>query len=102
MTTSTQQENPFEAVLHWLRSGYPDGIPPRDYHPVLALLRRSLTDDQLDKVVDNLQDQISGPAPTTAEIRAAVAEVARVEPDSEEVQRVSARLAAAGWPLANP
>ena len=73
MTTSTQHENPFEAVLNWLRSGYPDGIPPRDYHPVLALLRRSLTDEQLDKVVDNLHDQISGPAPTTAEIRAAVA-----------------------------
>jgi uncharacterized protein (DUF2267 family) len=102
MTTTARHDNPFEAVLNWLRSGYPEGIPPKDYHPVLALLRRSLTDDQLDKVVENLQDQISGPAVTTAEIRDAVAEVTRVEPDRDEIQRVSARLAAAGWPLATP
>jgi uncharacterized protein (DUF2267 family) len=102
MTTTARHDNPFEAVLHWLRSGYPEGIPPKDYHPVLALLRRSLTDDQLDKVVENLQDQISGPAVTTSQIREAVAEVARVEPDHHEIQRVSARLAAAGWPLATP
>jgi uncharacterized protein (DUF2267 family) len=97
-----QNEKPFEAVLQWLRAGYPEGIPPKDYHPVLALLRRSLTDDQLDKVVENLQDEISGPAVTQDEIRAAVAEVTRTEPNHDEIQRVSARLAAAGWPLATP
>jgi len=28
------------AILNWLREGYPEGIPPTDYLPVLALLPR--------------------------------------------------------------
>jgi Protein of unknown function (DUF3349) len=28
------------AILNWLRNGYPEGIPPTDYLPVLALLPR--------------------------------------------------------------
>ena len=27
-------------VLDWLREGYPAGVPPKDYIPLLALLRR--------------------------------------------------------------
>ena len=26
------------AILNWMREGYPEGIPPTDYLPVLALL----------------------------------------------------------------
>ena len=32
--------NPVGKVLDWLRAGYPDGVPPRDYFPLIALLRR--------------------------------------------------------------
>lgn len=34
-----------KAVLDWLRSGYPEGIPEKDHFAVLALLRRRLGDD---------------------------------------------------------
>ena len=27
-------------ILDWLREGYPAGVPPKDYIPLLALLRR--------------------------------------------------------------
>ena len=30
------------AILNWLREGYPDGIPPTDYLPVVALLPRHI------------------------------------------------------------
>ena len=30
------------AILNWLREGYPEGIPPTDYLPVLALLPRHI------------------------------------------------------------
>lgn len=94
------RQNPIEAVLDWLRRGYPEGIPRRDYHPVLALLRRSLTTEQLDEVVDHLQSNVEGSSPTIAEIRAAIDEVVNIEPDTDDVNRVAARLAAVGWPLA--
>jgi len=30
-------------IVNWLRVGYPQGIPPTDYMPLLALLSRRLT-----------------------------------------------------------
>ncbi len=43
--------NPVGKVLDWLRAGYPDGVPPRDYFPLIALLRRQqLTDDEVREV----------------------------------------------------
>ena len=43
----TESNGLFENVLRWLRAGYPDGVPPKDYYPVLALLKRSLTEDEV-------------------------------------------------------
>ena len=43
----TESNGLFENVLKWLRAGYPDGVPPKDYYPVLALLKRSLTEDEV-------------------------------------------------------
>jgi transcription-repair coupling factor (superfamily II helicase) len=39
-------------VLDWLVAGYPTGIPPKDYVPVLALLRRRLTEDEVRQVAE--------------------------------------------------
>ena len=35
------------AIVSWLRAGYPNGVPPPDYLPVLALLSRRLTPDEV-------------------------------------------------------
>ena len=56
-------ENPtvLDNVLGWLHEGYPEGVPPKDYFPLLALLKRSLTEEevvkaaQIDPEVDRLR-----------------------------------------------
>ena len=34
-------------IVDWLRAGYPDGVPSTDYQPLLALLDRQLTKEEL-------------------------------------------------------
>ncbi len=87
------------SVLNWLRKGYPDGVPTKDYFPLLALLRRRLSDAELDEIVDHLT--ISGhlPADRTV-VLAAIERVAQQQPTDDDLGQVAARLAAAGWPLA--
>ena len=38
-----------EHVLDWLHEGYPQGVPPKDYFPLLALLLRSLSEEEVVK-----------------------------------------------------
>ena len=93
-----------ESILNWLRAGYPDGVPGPDRVPLLALLRSTpLTEDQIKEVVRNITD-----ADSTAladgeiskdEIEAFISEVTHHDAGPENVQRVAAKLAAAGWPL---
>jgi len=89
------------AVLDWLRAGYPEGVPPTDYVPLLALLRPRLSDEDLDRVVQELEQADLLPA-DRAEIASALEKVVGAEPTREDVSRVAGRLAAAGWPLAVP
>jgi uncharacterized protein DUF3349 len=35
-------------IVAFLRAGYPEGVPANDYIPLLALLRRRLSDDEVD------------------------------------------------------
>jgi uncharacterized protein DUF3349 len=93
-------------VLHWLEAGYPDGIPRQDRFPLIALLRKRLDDEQVRTIVADLTApgavETRGDDPITAqEIETLVARQLRESPTPEDVRRVSARLAAAGWPLAD-
>ena len=36
-----------EKIVDWLRAGYPEGVPPTDYIPLIALLGSQLTGDEL-------------------------------------------------------
>ena len=85
-------------VLDWLRAGYPDGVPPKDYTPLLALLRRTLTAEELAEVVAALAQQETDPV-RVSQIRAAIADVTAATPIEDEVRRVAAQLAARGVPL---
>jgi hypothetical protein len=42
------------AIVSWLRTGYPEGVPQRDYLPLFALLSRRLTDDEVLSVATEL------------------------------------------------
>jgi hypothetical protein len=93
------------SILNWLRAGYPEGVPGPDRVPLLALLRATpLTEDQIKEVVRNITAEgstaLTDGSIDTDEIEAFIAEVTQHDAGSENVNRVAAKLAAAGWPLA--
>lgn len=99
MSTVQDKAGVLASVLNWLRKGYPQGVPPKDYFPLLALLKKRLSDADVDAVIADLES--SGVlVPDRAALAQAIERVARQEPDDEDVALVAARLAAAGWPLA--
>lgn len=93
--------NKFDAVLSWLRAGYPEGVPPTDYFPLLALLARTLDEDQITKAILMLAAEYGHEPVTVERIHDAIAQVTHEAPNSEEINQVAGRLAAVGWPLAS-
>jgi hypothetical protein len=87
------------AVVNWLRAGYPDGVPPTDYFPVLALLSRRLSTDEVKAVANTLMERGDF---DHIDIGVAISEITDDLPGSDDVERVRARLAANGWPLDDP
>ena len=97
-----QHDGFVDNVVGWLHEGYPHGVPPKDYFPLLALLMRTLTDDEVVKAALTIVRQTDVDTPVSAEqIRAAIHVVTEKEPNPEEVHQVAARLASVGWPLEN-
>ena len=84
------------AILDWLREGYPEGIPPTDYLPVLALLSRRLTSDEVKLVAQELMQRGDF---DHIDIGVAITQITDELPSPEDVERVRQRLAAKGWPL---
>jgi hypothetical protein len=98
----TEQKSLFENVLGWLHEGYPEGVPPKDYYPLLALLKRTLTEDQVVRAVQALLRGTDGDTPvTTEQIQDAIKKVTEKTPNPEEMHQVASRLASVGWPLAS-
>jgi hypothetical protein len=92
------------SIVNWLRAGYPEGVPGPDRVPLLSLLRNTpLTDDQVKEVVRDISDEEakapSGHEIDKDEIEKFIEGVAHHDAGPENVKRVAARLAAAGWPL---
>jgi hypothetical protein len=88
------------SIVGWLRAGYPEGVPEHDYLPLFTLLSRQLTDDEVAAVVEELSN--NGDPTSARAITEAIASVTHDTPLDADVARVSARLAAGGWPLALP
>ena len=95
-----ENKTALENVVNWLNAGYPEGVPPKDYFPLLALLKRSLTEDEVVKAAQSILRSNNGDTVTEAEIHAAVQGVIDKEPNPEEIHQVASRLASVGWPLA--
>ena len=91
-------------VLHWLRQGYPEGVPPMDYSPILALLRNeSLTDEEIDQIVSRLIQQnaladVDEPI-SVIDTKVAMTHYTEELPSDEDVKRVQLRLLEHGWPF---
>lgn len=101
VTTSTSL---VARILDWLRAGYPEGVPGTDRVPLLALLRNTpLTEDQVKEVVAHItadgSPALADGGIARDEIEAFIAEVTHHDAGPDNVRRVAAKLAAAGWPL---
>ncbi|MFM9033829.1 MAG: DUF3349 domain-containing protein [Mycobacterium sp.] len=85
-------------IVSWLRAGYPNGVPRNDYLPILALLSRRLTADEIIEVARQLRHL---PQPGFIDVGAEILRITDQLPKPTEVERVRAKLAAFGWPLDN-
>ena len=90
-----------QKIVGWLRAGYPEGVPDGDYVALLGVLRRKLTEDDIEAIVAELLADTDG-AVTREQIRELVEAYALQQASDKDVARVSAHLAAGGWPLADP
>jgi hypothetical protein len=86
------------SVVAWLRAGYPDGIPPTDYFPVLALLSRRLSNDEVKLVARDLMQRGDF---DHVDIGVLITQLTDELPSPVDVERVRERLVAKGWPLDN-
>jgi len=103
-------------ILDWLREGYPAGVPPKDYIPLLALLRRTLTEEEVREIAaevaalgngstDNGTAEIGTAEIGTAEIGTAeigvrITKLTDAMPTPEDIAGVEERLTSHhGWPL---
>ncbi len=86
------------SILGWLRAGYPDGIPSTDYVPLMLVLARRLSSDEVREIAEELA--ASGTLPIeNADIGTLITKVTDELPSEVDVARVRARLALHGWPL---
>lgn len=85
-------------VLGWLRAGYPEGVPDGDYVALLGVLRRELTEEDIEAIVAELRADSEG-AVTREQIQELIRSYALQEPKAKDVARVRAHLAEGGWPL---
>ena len=90
----------FRSVIRWLQVGYPEGVPGPDRVPLLALLRSTpLTEDEITEVVDAIDEDVEDPIDRDV-IADFISDMTQYDAGPENIARVAARLAAAGWPLA--
>jgi len=92
------------SILNWLRAGYPQGVPEHDRVPLLELLRATpLTEEQVKEVVRNItagdSAAVADGTITKDDIEEFISGVTSHDAGPENVARVAAVLAAAGWPL---
>jgi hypothetical protein len=93
--------NFLSSIVGWLRAGYPDGIPEADYIPLMAVLARRLSPDEVRTVTGELTR--SGQLPIdNVDIGTVITKITNELPSEADVTRVRARLAEGGWPLADP
>lgn len=88
-------------LVAWIREGYPSGVPERDYVPLMALLRRRLTDKEVKQVSRALVRNRILPA-DVIDIGVGITKVTDDMPSPADVQRVRRRLKKKGWPTDFP
>jgi hypothetical protein len=97
--TPASAANFFRSVIAWLQVGYPEGVPGPDRVALLALLRSTpLTEDEVTEVVDSIDEEDLSTVDRDV-IADFISDMTHYDAGPENIARVAARLAAAGWPL---
>jgi len=107
------------SIVGWLRAGYPYGVPESDYIPLLALLARRLTSEEVSAVATELGRQVgpegnghatngragngvsgvengNGTAVDNSDIGVLITKITNELPREEDIARVRAHLTSAG------
>jgi hypothetical protein len=87
-------------MVAFVRAGYPQGVPATDYVPLLALLQRRLSDDEVVAVASELARHGTMPIDGT-DIRVAINKITDEMPSPADTDRVRRRLEAAGWQVSD-
>ena len=97
MTEETiQTGGRLRGILDWLREGYPTGVPPKDYIPLLALLRRRLSEDEVTEIAAEIA-RVDGAR--SDDIAVHITKITDALPSPEDIERVETRLTDRhGWP----
>jgi hypothetical protein len=85
-------------IVGFLRAGYPEGVPDGAYIPLVALLRRRLSDDEVLAVATELISTGGAPVHGT-DVRVAISKLTDELPSPQDTEHVKRRLAAVGWPV---
>ena len=83
------------SIVDWLRAGYPEGVPPQDFPPLLALLSRRLTSGEVAAVAAELASR-PGEQVDHDDIGVLITKITDELPRPEDVDRVRAHLTAGG------
>ena len=87
-------------VMDWLPEGYPAGVPPKDYIPLVALLRRRLSDDEIRQIADEIATLGYEPGETSNDIGVSITQLTDALPSPQDVARVEEHLNRYhDWPL---
>lgn len=87
------------AVVRWLRTGYPEGVPRGDYVPLFALLRRQLTEDEIRHVAVELVGDVPREPINRIDVGVEISKVTQELPLPEDIERVRRTLKNADWPF---
>jgi len=88
------------SIVAFLRAGYPAGMPALGYVPLLALLPRRVSDDEIRLIISKL---MPGRRPVdNVDVGVEITRVTREMPSPDDIERVQRRLAATGSPGAHP
>jgi hypothetical protein len=82
----------------FIRAGYPHGVPQTDCIPLLALLRRRLSDDEVVAVAADLaaRGELSF---DNVDIGVVITRITEELPSADDLERVRRRLESIGWPV---
>jgi hypothetical protein len=87
-------------VMEWLLEGYPTGVPPKDYIPLVALLRRRLSDGEIREIADEIAAMGYEPGETVSDIGVSIIRLTDALPSPEDIARVEEHLNRYHeWPL---